>query len=877
MPTIADRYELFERLGAGGMGEVFRARDTKLNRSVALKFLPMGASEAARERFQREAQAIATLNHPHICVLHESGEDNGRPFLVLELLEGETLQARLARGPLAGDVLLEAALEITEALDAAHKRGILHRDLKPANIWVLPGGHIKVLDFGLARLTNEALSEAATVAGEAALLTSPGMAVGTAPYMSPEQAKGEPLDARSDIFSFGAVLYEMATGRAAFARPSSAATASAVLTEQPPLMDHLPPELNRIVARCLEKDPDLRYQTANDVRIELKRLKRASSSSATATSTVAAAPLLVHPTSAWRWIALAVVIVIAAGLAWWRLAARSTPLAPPTLSFRQLTFSGDVADAAISPDGRFLAEVHIDPAGTSLHLLSIANGSDVQIVPPGNGCCQDPAIAPDDSAVYFVANHTLESVPVLGGAVHTIATPVCSGAGLAPDGSEIAYITRFGTTLTRLMGAKPDGSQAHVIAQSEPGTDYDGLCWTDFLNPAGPEWSPDGRRIAVAIGTQAGNGQPAIGVVPSDGGKAVLIAPGVFPGFANLAWLPGGRVLVASTSSAAGEPLQVWRFAWPGGERAQLTSDLQGYAHLTASSTGDLALLHSEPQASIWLQPKRGAPFTQLPGGGADLDGGSGLAWTPEGKLVTTRRYGIHSQLWTENDDGSDAHALALTGVPNGVFGPTVTPDGQMLFNASEQGRYRIWRANADGSHAVALTAPNGAAAQLALIHNGAAIVYLSIDGKGNQTLWQVPVAGGVPRPFWGKGFVGFNANAASPDGKQLLEASRPGDVLLELSADGAITVKPAGLDPKTMLGRYGWTPDGRAITYIHRQGSVDNIWAFPLNGGKPYALTHFTSLSISSYAFSRDGRLAISRGSANTDVVLATGLGGKH
>ncbi|MGH9468368.1 MAG: serine/threonine-protein kinase, partial [Terriglobales bacterium] len=192
-----ERYEVFERLGAGGMGEVYRARDSKLNRFVALKFLPPEASLAARERFEREAQAVAALNHPHICTLHETGEDNGRPFLVLELLEGETLQARLARGALAGDALLEAALEIAEALDAAHKRGILHRDLKPSNIWVLPGGHIKVLDFGLARLTGDALSEAATVAGEGALLTSPGMAVGTAPYMSPEQARGEALDARS--------------------------------------------------------------------------------------------------------------------------------------------------------------------------------------------------------------------------------------------------------------------------------------------------------------------------------------------------------------------------------------------------------------------------------------------------------------------------------------------------------------------------------------------------------------------------------------------------------------------------------------------------------------------------------------------------------
>ncbi|MGH3181996.1 MAG: serine/threonine-protein kinase, partial [Streptosporangiaceae bacterium] len=229
-------FEVLERLGAGGMGEVYKARDRRLNRFVALKFLPEAAAEAARERFQREALAIAALNHPHICTLYEVGDDHGQPFLVLELLEGETLKARIRRGPLDAEQLLDWSVQITDALDAAHRKGVLHRDLKPETIWIAPGGHVKVLDFGLARLESE------VTGGEATALTSPGMAMGTVPYMSPEQARGQALDARSDLFSFGSVFYEMASGRPAFPAANAADSIAAVLRGQPQKLSQLRPE-----------------------------------------------------------------------------------------------------------------------------------------------------------------------------------------------------------------------------------------------------------------------------------------------------------------------------------------------------------------------------------------------------------------------------------------------------------------------------------------------------------------------------------------------------------------------------------------------------------------------------------------------------------
>src|SRR6185437_1291057 len=279
-------FEVLEPLGAGGMGEVFKARDSRLNRFVALKFLPASASDAARERFQREAEAIAALSHPHICALHEIGDDHGQPYLVLELLEGETLRARLRRtGAPSNDQLLDWGAQIADALDAAHRKGVLHRDLKPDNIFISPGGHIKVLDFGLARLA------APEPAGEDRTLTSPGMTMGTVPYMSPEQAKGEVVDARSDLFSFGSVFYEMATGRPAFPANSAAESIAAILKEQPPrpraVRPELPPKIEEVADRCLEKDPELRYQSAADLRSELKRLRRETG--AISSGTIAAA------------------------------------------------------------------------------------------------------------------------------------------------------------------------------------------------------------------------------------------------------------------------------------------------------------------------------------------------------------------------------------------------------------------------------------------------------------------------------------------------------------------------------------------------------------------------------------------------------------
>jgi eukaryotic-like serine/threonine-protein kinase len=863
-------YRILEPLGKGGMGEVFLAEDTLLHRRVALKILPrlFAADPDYRERFRREAQAVAALNHPGIVTIHSVEEHEGRLFLTMELVDGGPLSESIPKGGLPLQKLLRIAIEVADAMAAAQQRGITHRDVKPGNIMLTAGGRAKVLDFGLAKVhdaTAGGATDDMTRMSSASEATGEGQIIGTVAYMSPEQAEGKPVDPRSDIFSLGVVLHEMATGGRPFKGDTNVSILSSILKDTPsPITDsnpELPADLARIVRRCLAKDPDRRYQTAADLRNELEELKQDTT---TGTATMA------RPAARWRMPRAAIfggIATLAAAIAAAIAIGRYNTAAPKDEGFsigrlQRLTTTGSALIAAISPDGRYVVHVKVEDGGPGLWTRQTAATSDVRIVAPADVRFDGLAFTPDANYIYYSYYPTsgqgtgfasLYKVPVLGGTPSKMLEDIDSPVTFSPDQTQLAFTRGSIQRGTHdLMVANLDGSNVHTLAPSPA---------PDRFQAEGPAWSPDGRTILVPANSATGG---VVYAVDAASGAATRV--GATWGFLrDIQWLPSGHAFLATGLDFSGIATpQIWQVAYPSGERTRVTNDLNSYVGASVSADGrSLATVQTATVAGIYVGDRPGEEPRRVTGGPGVADGLAGLAFLPDGRIVYSSSASGLPQLWIVDDDGRNARQL--TSMKGPAQFPWSAPDGKWIyFTSFATEGICLFRIAPDGSGLQQLT-KDGDSRNAVVSPDGTAL-YFTATRSGKPRPMKVSSEGGAPVPL---PEVYFRVHDISPDGTRLMGVSwsdaQRRIVLAQYSLkDGKLELMTDF--PTNVL----FTPGGGLAGVQRIQGkAVVGVW--PAGGGSFKAAAPPTSDSIYGGAVSRTGRLALSRGQSTNDVVLIT------
>jgi eukaryotic-like serine/threonine-protein kinase len=914
-------YEIVRRLGSGGMGEVYLAQDLKLGRQIALKLLPLEFTTQSDHlrRFELEARAASALNHPNIITIHEIGKSDNSHFIATEYIDGLTLRQYMSGLPsdfrISIAQVLDIAIQVCSALAAAHADGIVHRDIKPENIMLRRDGLVKVLDFGLAKLSPKIVTTE-----EAMVNTNPGVVMGTVRYMSPEQARGADVDSRTDLWSLGVVMYEMLTGHVPFSGETPSHVIVAIL-EKPPVglstYSEIPAKLEHIVLKNLRKDRNGRYQGATELVRKLKLLKKdletqehilgslkqmrriadtqTNEGADTAFDIFAANTIrLDGPLSTashdrpWTRLSgysrmlLPVVLIILlglVGLGLYKLIPRLQTTSPDSpfqsIELMRLTNSGRVNDSAISPDGKFVAYVVENSGKQSIWLREVDNTNSRQIVPSSDSQFYGGTFSRVGDYFYYIEKErnntigTLYRVPSPGGTPLKLITDVDGPIALSPDETQLAFVRGSSTGERALMIANVDGSNERKIAARRG---YESFSF------GGPAWSPDGKGIVcgAAFTTETERFLTLVQVEISDGAIRQL-TPQKWKAIGRVSWLLDGKGIVfTATEQRAGSNSQLWYMDYATGKAQRISKDLQDYHGASVTSDAmTLVTKQTETLSSMWIVPNGDSDRAVEILSHKD-DGGNNtyfyrtrFSWMPDGRIMYTSLVNGSPTLWVMNATGSDARQMT-SNTDESLF-PSVTPDSRyIIFQSENAGFSNVWRMDLDGSNRKQLTyGPDDSWSWCS--PDSKWVVYHS-SNQGRRTVWRVPIEGGNPEQLTDYPSV---APVVSPDGKWICiyyrsETKAPWRLGI-IPFSGGPPVKSFEVPPGVVFqSLVRWTPDGSALAYIINKDGMSNIWVQPLDDRPVRQLTKFKSDQIFWFEWSPDGKqLSVSRGAITSDVVM--------